>query len=48
MLINITLPLLGTLTVPMIFLAVSTIALPATALLMLCVWLDSRPEKAGN
>jgi hypothetical protein len=48
MLIEITLPLLGTFAMPMIIFAVGFIALPATALVCLAVWLDTKPDKGGN
>jgi hypothetical protein len=48
MLIEITLPILGTFMMPMIIFAVGFIAIPATALLCLVVWLEAKPDKEGN
>ena len=46
--IEITLPILGAFSMPMILFTVLFLAIPATLGVMFCVWLDSKPEKAGN
>jgi hypothetical protein len=48
MLIDITLPLVGTLTIWAAWLVLLTIGLPMLLSICLAVWLDTRPEKAGN
>ena len=46
--IEITLPILGAFSMPMIMFTVLFIAIPASLALVFCVWLDTKPGKAAN